>query len=365
MGAAKPFKPGVTPLSPDRAYCSKRHGLPLSESSASVFDAAAEEPGASGGDAFDGEACEKVVHPAFDPAASHGRALPLDGRGDGSAEPLRNAPILEQDNPAAPSLFTAEAMLGLARLRKGLSACSAPDICVLDPDGDLEQYLQARGELLEDGNWGCFHTRLSVYQHHGRRCGIIGRAVGAAFSVLLAEQLFASGCKFLISLSSAGQIVDLGPPPYFVVIDRALRDEGTSYHYLRPSRFVDADGPLLERVLPALLDTGVALHVGASWTTDAPFRETAKTIAERRGEGVLTVEMEAAGLYAYAVAQGKAILCLAQVTNRLNCAPGDFAKGVADGAEAALELIGAAAAAWEDADAPSVETIRPAANASG
>jgi purine-nucleoside phosphorylase len=339
------------PIHPDR---------PLSDSSASAFEAAAEDIGRVGGVAFEGAPYDKVVHPEFDPGAGHGRGAALDGRGDGAAEPLRNAPILQQDNPAAPSLFTAEAMLDLARRRKGLSTCSAPDICVLDPDGDLEQYLHARGDLLEDSNWGCFHTRLSVYEHQGRRFGIIGRAVGAAFSVLLAEQLFASGCKFLISVSSAGQIVDLGPPPYFVVIDRALRDEGTSYHYLRPSRFVDADGPLLERVLPALVDTGVAIHVGASWTTDAPFRETEKTITARRGEGVLTVEMEAAGLYAYASAQGKTILCLAQVTNRLSCAPGDFAKGAADGAEAALDLIGAAASAWEMEDGRIAEIPGPA-----
>ena len=53
-------------------------------------------------------------------------------------------------------------------------------------------------------------------------------AVGAPFAVLVAEQLFASGCRLLISVTSAGQIVSTAPPPYFVLIDRALRDEGTS-----------------------------------------------------------------------------------------------------------------------------------------
>jgi uridine phosphorylase len=273
---------------------------------------------------------------ALDAGAVHGRG----------AEPLRNAPILEQDDPDAPSLFTAQAMLSLARGRRGLSACRASQVCVLDPDGDLETYLEARGELEPDPDWGCFHTRLSVYRHGGMSFGIIGRAVGSAFSVLLAEQLFASGCRFLISLSSAGQIVDLGAPPYFVLIERALRDEGTSYHYLRPSRYVDADPGLIRRMLPALAHTGVAVHVGASWTTDAPFRETEHTVAQRRQEGILTVEMEAAGLLAYAAARDVPVLCLAQVTNRLACTPGDFAKGVADGAEAALALIAAAAAAW-------------------
>jgi uridine phosphorylase len=279
-------------------------------------------------------------------------ATPLSAeRRSSPVEPLRPAPILEHDDPDAPSLFTAQAMLSVARQQKGLTACSVPQVCVLDPDGDLERYLQLRGELREDDSWGCFHTRLSVHESRDRPFGIIGRAVGAAFSVLLAEQLFASGCRFLISISSAGQVVDLGPPPYFVVIDRALRDEGTSYHYLPPTRFADADARLLERVLPSLIETGVPLHVGASWTTDAPFRETEAKVARRRAEGLLTVEMEAAGLYAFAAAQNKPVLCLAQVTNCLNCAPSDFSKGVAEGAEAALQLIAAAGASWEGASA--------------
>ena len=292
-----------------------------------------------------------VSHPVELKRFPDRQARPADvfGRPRYPAEPPHHAPILEHDDPDAPSVFTAESMLSLARQRKGLSTCGAPDICVLDPDGDLERHLQIRGELREDVNWGCFHTRLAVHEGLDRPFGIIGRAVGAAFSVLLAEQLFASGCRFLISLSSAGQVVDLGAPPYFVVIERALRDEGTSYHYLPPGRFAEADRSLLERVLPSLLRTGVPLHVGASWTTDAPFRETEEKVARRRAEGLLTVEMEAAGLYAFAAAQSRPVLCLAQVTNRLNCTPGDFSKGVAEGAEAALELIAAAAASWEGA----------------
>ncbi len=277
----------------------------------------------------------------------------------GTVEALRPAPILEHDDADAPSVFTAKAMLSLARQRKGLVPGEVPEVCVLDPDGDLERHLHTRGELREDANWGCFHTHLAVREGRDGDFGIIGRAVGAAFSVLLAEQLFASGCRFLISLSSAGQVVDLGAPPYFVAIERALRDEGTSYHYLAPSRFAEADPRLLKRVLPALMATGVPLHVGDSWTTDAPFRETEAKVAKRRAEGLLTVEMEAAGLYAFAASQKKPVLCLAQVTNRLNCTPGDFSKGVAEGAEAALELIAAASSSW-DVAAVMHEPRRPA-----
>ena len=54
--------------------------------------------------------------------------------------------------------------------------------------------------------------------------------------MLVAEELFASGCRLLLSVTSAGQIAPSAAPPYFVLIERALRDEGTSYHYLPPSR---------------------------------------------------------------------------------------------------------------------------------
>jgi len=78
-------------------------------------------------------------------------------------------------------------------------------------------------------------------------------------------------------MTSAGQIGDRGPPPYFVVIDRALRDEGTSY-YLPPAEFADADPRLVQTAMTALAGNGLRVHRGAAWTTDAPFRETADPI---------------------------------------------------------------------------------------
>ncbi len=76
---------------------------------------------------------------------------------------------------------------------------------------------------------------------------MIGSAVGASFAVLVAEQLFASGRRLLVSMTSAGQILAVRPPPYFVVIDRALRDEGTSYHYMPAGDFSQADPRLVGR----------------------------------------------------------------------------------------------------------------------
>ena len=163
--------------------------------------------------------------------------------------------------------------------------------------------------------------------------------VGAAFAVLVAEELFASGCRFLISVTSAGQILPVQAPPYFIVIDRALRDEGTSYHYMPPSDYSEADTGLVARALEALMDTGITAQVGPTWTTDAPFRETHEAIEAASKSGILAVEMEAAALYAFSSARKQPVLCLAHVTNQMGRIEGDFEKGAADGAEASLRVV--------------------------
>ena len=73
--------------------------------------------------------------------------------------------------------------------------------------------------------------------------------MGAPLAVLVAEQLFVSGCRFLVSMTSAGQFAEQAPPPYFILIDRALRDEGTSYHYLPPAEFATAEERLVEAAM--------------------------------------------------------------------------------------------------------------------
>lgn len=155
----------------------------------------------------------------------------------------------------------------------------------------------------------------------------------------LLEELFACGCRLLISLTSAGQIVPVANPPYFVIIDRAARDEGTSYHYAAPQTFAEADPHMVTTATQALKDAGLRAFQGPSWTTDAPCRETAAAVAAARARGVLAVEMEAAALYTFAHKKKMAVLCLARVTNAMGLADRDFDKGEADGTADALRLL--------------------------
>jgi uridine phosphorylase len=178
----------------------------------------------------------------------------------------------------------------------------------------------------------------------GQTVGIVGCAVGAPFAVLIAEELFASGCRLLLSLTSAGQIVPAGPTPYFVIINRALRDEGTSYHYAAPSEYGDADPELVCLAADALRANGLRSIVGPSWTTDAPFRETDEAIEAAKRRGILAVEMEAAALYTFAKANNARVLCVAHVTNTMGQTGQDFEKGEADGTADALAVLSAIAA---------------------
>lgn len=279
-------------------------------------------------------------------------ATPLHDRRPGDAESLIDAwaaaatPLLQAKEYAAPSVFRPENLLREARRQKRLPLSDVPEICVLDPDGDVVRQLRADGRAWPCPGWACYHTDLHIAEHREERFGIVGCAVGASFAVLVAEQLFASGCRLLISVTSSGQIVPAGPTPYFVLIDRALRDEGTSHHYLPPSLFAEADQALVNSMIGALTDSALAVRQGATWTTDAPFRETATAIDAARSHGVLAVEMEAAALYAFAQACVKPVLCFAHVTNQMAQIDGDFEKGEANGAHDALDLVAATARAW-------------------
>ena len=250
-------------------------------------------------------------------------------------------PILENKNPSSPSVFQPAALLREARRQKALPAADVPDVCILDPDGDIVRRLRKDGHSTPFESWPCYHSQLDVFMLAGKPAGIVGCAVGAPFAVLIAEELFASGCRLLLSLTSAGQIVPAGPTPYFVVIDRALRDEGTSYHYDLPSEFAPAELGLVSMAADALKTAGLRAIVGPSWTTDAPFRETVEAIDAAKERGILAVEMEAAALYTFARTAGRQVLCLAHVINTMGQAEQDFEKGEADGTAEALAVLAA------------------------
>lgn len=258
---------------------------------------------------------------------------------------LKKSPIFNKKYKEAPA-FTPERLLRESRRQKSLVPARIPEICLLDPDGDIVKYLLKEGRATLNPTWACYHTALYDFTYDGIQFGVIGGAVGASFAALVAEELFACGCKFLISMTSAGQILPLHKLPYFVLIKQAVRDEGTSYHYVAPAALSRLAPALLDLMKKKFCDMNIPVEVGTSWTTDAPFRETASAIKHYRSQGVLAVEMEAAALYAFARAKRKNVVCFAHITNQMGKIEGDFEKGLESGSVDALRVVSIAARSW-------------------
>ncbi|MBC7948921.1 MAG: nucleoside phosphorylase [Chitinophagaceae bacterium] len=255
-----------------------------------------------------------------------------------------NLPLFEHNHADEP-VFLPGNMLEAARVQKNLSTFITPEGCLLDFDGELVEFLVASGKAVLESSWPCFHTRLYRWRTNETEYGIIGGTVGASFAVLVAEELFALGCKALVTISSAGLIAENLETPMFLLIDKALRDEGTSYHYLPPERFAISSPSLVETVAQKLTEIALPITQGSSWTTDAPFRETSKLISARRDEGIIAVEMEAAALLAMGTALNKPVICFAHITNSMATRDDDFEKGGDDGNEEALKVCATALSA--------------------
>ena len=237
------------------------------------------------------------------------------------------------------SVFSPENLLREARRQKSIDKCDIPEICIFDPDGDIVKYLEYQEKLEVNRCWSCYHTTLYSFKLKDLEFGIIGCVVGSSFAVLVAEELFASGCRLLVSMTSAGKIYPHEKNPRFILIKNALRDEGTSYHYMEPSNYSKISDSILDKLNDFLNNNSLSVDVGNSWTTDAPFRETGSSIEYAKSEEINAVEMEAAALYAFSRFKNKDIVCIAHLTNTMAQSEGDFEKGIENGSVDSLEVI--------------------------
>jgi uridine phosphorylase len=248
---------------------------------------------------------------------------------------LSSPDILNNKKYAESSVFKPENLLRESRRQNEITLGEVPSICILDPDGNLVDYLKDKKEIVSDKYWACYHSNLYRFEISELTLGIIPRVVGASYAVLIAEQLFVSGCELLISITSAGIVKELDVDQNFALITQAVRDEGTSYHYLpsfEPSK-------LCQKLLNKLRNNPSYWLEVKSWTTDAPYRETQSAITVMKEKNVTCVEMEASALYAFAKAKDKKVICFAHLTNTMGQKKGDFEKGDNFGSLEMIKLI--------------------------
>lgn len=120
------------------------------------------------------------------------------------------------------------------------------------------------------------------------------KGIGAPHAVGFAEDLIARGAKRFISIGTAGGLFQEG----VFLCDKALRDEGTSHHYVHHGKYSHPDKKLTSSLGKCMAEQGIAFQRKPTWTIDAPYRETKKEVARYTKEGIATVEMEASALFA-------------------------------------------------------------------
>jgi uridine phosphorylase len=225
------------------------------------------------------------------------------------------------------SAFTPEALVSAVRTERELPLASVPAVCVLDFDGDLTDWLVDTGAAPPCASWACFHTSMVSVDVDGTPCGVIARTIGGPYAVLVAEQLAVCGARVVLGLTSAGRVSASLPVPSLVVATRAIRDEGTSYHYLPPGEEAAAPPGVAEVIAAELASLGLPVFQGPVWTTDAPYRETHEQLIRHACSGALAVEMQAASLFAFGAARRVTVGVVAHVTNAIDHSGEPFDKG--------------------------------------
>lgn len=147
------------------------------------------------------------------------------------------------------------------------------------------------------------HYPIYITKYKGQEIVLCQAPVGAAPSVQILDWLIGYGVCEIISAGSCGALEKI-PESTFLVPCKALRDEGTSYHYAPPSRFMEISENARKAIEETILEHGMKYQEVITWSTDGFFRETKEKVAYRKKEGCAVVEMECAALAACASLRG-------------------------------------------------------------
>ncbi len=148
-------------------------------------------------------------------------------------------------------------------------------------------------------------TKVYVLHEEKEDICLVQPLIGAPAAVQLLDTLVSCGCKKVLAVGSCGVLADL-PENAFIVPVRALRDEGTSYHYLPASRYIDLDKEPVAAIENVFRKHEIPFVTCTTWSTDGFFRETKDMVKYRLEEGCSVVEMECAALAACARKRGAA-----------------------------------------------------------
>lgn len=146
-----------------------------------------------------------------------------------------------------------------------------------------------------------FGDNFYIFEENNEQLGICGGfGFGAPVVAILIEEFNAFGVKLFLSIGTAGSLQKKLKLGSIVICDKAIRDEGTSHHYLKNEKYSYSSERVTKKLTDVMENMNLDYTIGTSWTIDAPYRETYLEIEEYKKENVLTVDMEAAAIFAVA-----------------------------------------------------------------
>ena len=181
---------------------------------------------------------------------------------------------------------------------------------------------------------------FDIKKINGKKVVFAKSEIGGASSGTLLEEIIGLGVKKVIFVGCAGTLLDL-PIGSIMIPTKAIRDEGTSYHYLTPSKYSHPSKKQLNLIENICKEKNIPYKKGITWTTDAPYRETYKKIEKYKQDGAISVEMEASALFAIAKYRKVDISGIFWVSDQLltEWNPQFTSNNFLDGASLCLEIL--------------------------
>jgi uridine phosphorylase len=212
--------------------------------------------------------------------------------------PFPNHPDKYRSEP----VITPEKSTDYARSVADGPAADPPDAVILCYSRSLlEYFVETYGGREIDRYYG----DLYVFEETDFEVGVLGNfGIGAPTTAMVMEDLIADGAEAFLSVGWAGCLDESVAMGEFVVCEGAIRDEGTSHHYVEAEKYARPSESVVATIRRALREREEPFHVGPSWTTDAVYQETRAEVERYADEGVLTVEMEAATVFTVAAYRG-------------------------------------------------------------
>jgi len=198
--------------------------------------------------------------------------------------------------------------------------------------------------------------------HDGRPLSVVMLPVGAPAAVMYLEEMAIGGAHTVVAVGSAGSLQEHIPLGAAVLPERAIREEGTSYHYRPPEFEAQPDQSVLSALRDACRARGIIPHEGPVWTTDAVFRELTSKVRRMAAAGILAVDMEASALFTVGAVRGVRVASLFFISDELfhPWAPGFFDRRYREASVAVAECALAAAVALAGAGPPVADAPSPA-----